>query len=78
LTLRAAHLREGPARDNLEGAEKPDFKWRAHPRRRVACRTSLAGSNTRVKPNASSPPGSQRSVVGIRLASPGRTLLSTR
>jgi hypothetical protein len=37
LTLRAAHLRERPARDNLEGAEKPDFQWGAHARRCVAC-----------------------------------------
>ena len=37
LTLRAADLRERPARDNLERAEKPDFQWRAHSRRRVAC-----------------------------------------
>ena len=79
LTLRAAHLRERPARDNLEGAEQPDFQWRAHPRRRVACsdesrRLEHAGEGGRL----ATPPGSQRPAVGIRLASPGRTLLSIR
>ena len=32
LTLRAAHVRGRPARDNLERAEQPDLEWLAHRR----------------------------------------------
>ena len=47
LTLRAAHLRERPARDNLEGAEKPDFQWRRAST--TACRLHRRVSQARTR-----------------------------
>ena len=37
LTLRAAHVRRRPARENLERAEKSDLKWLVHRRVGMAC-----------------------------------------
>jgi hypothetical protein len=53
LTLRAAHVRRRPARENLERAEKPDLEEFAHQGRPGwPARMSLAGWNAPVKPRA--------------------------
>ena len=46
LALRAADVRERPARDNLERAEKPDFQWLVHPRGVSPARRVSHGSSS--------------------------------
>ena len=72
LSLRAAHVRGRPARENLERAEQPDLEQLLHTRL-----ASTGESRTLERAGEAPRPGDagiHGSAVGTRLASRGRTL----
>ena len=72
LTLRAAHVRDRPARENLERAEKPDFEQLLHAR--LASSDESRTLERAGEGHRPSDPGIHGPAVGTRLASGERTL----